>query len=168
MLLSLIAAASENHVIGNKGKIPWHLPADLRHFRDLTRRHPVIMGRKTYESIGHPLPDRANFVVTKTCAAIPGCAVTHSLDTAIKAAESLNPELRGSGEIFIIGGEQIYRLALPTAHRIYLTVVHATFEGDAFFPEFSEKEWRETSRERHEADAGNPYAYSFVTYERIT
>ncbi len=160
MTLSLIVAASENHVIGKGGKIPWHLPADLKHFRDLTQGHPVIMGRKTYESIGHPLPNRTNIVITRGKEVkIEGCTIVHSLEDALRIVSD-------SPEVFVIGGGEIYKEALPLADRIYLTRVHAIVEGDAFFPEIDPKQWREVSRERHAADAEHLYPYTFLVYER--
>lgn len=160
MRISLIAAMAENRVIGVNNALPWRLPADLRHFRQLTTGHHVIMGRRNYESIGKPLPERTNIVITRNPAYhAPGCRVKHSLADA----------LRDSGddpEVFVIGGAEIYRQAIEHADRIYLTLVHADIRGDTFFPEFDMREWRETSRTRHEADEKNPHAYSFMTYDR--
>jgi dihydrofolate reductase len=161
MPLSLIAAVSENGVIGKGGKLPWDLPADLQRFRELTKDHPVIMGRKTYESIGKPLPHRSNIVITRQEVNIPGCTVVHSFKEAIQASEASE-----ANEAFIIGGAEIYRAALPFAHRIYLTRVHVNVEGDAFFPEVDFSQWREVSRERHEADAEHAYPFTFLVYER--
>jgi dihydrofolate reductase len=160
MRVSLIAAMAENRVIGAHNTLPWRLPADLKHFRQLTSGHHVIMGRRNYESIGKPLPQRTNIVVTRNrhyCA--PGCVVVHSLEEALQRAES-------DPEIFVIGGAEIYRQALARAERLYLTLVHAAIEGDTYFPEFDPDQWDEISRERHEADEKNPYAYSFVVLHR--
>lgn len=151
---------SENRVIGFNNKLPWHLPADLKHFRRLTSGHPVIMGRKNYESIGKPLADRVNIVVTRKLDFLaPGCLVTHSLDEAMTSVGN-------DRDIFIIGGAEIYREAFDRANRIYLTLIHARIEGDTYFPEFDEPPWREVSREHHESDENNPYAFSFITYVR--
>lgn len=161
MRVSIIAAMAENRVIGVNNTLPWRLPADLRHFRRLTTGHHVIMGRRNYESIGRPLPDRTNIVVTRNPAyRAPGCVVRHSLEEALR-------DTGDDPEVFVIGGAEIYRQALARADRLYLTLVHANVPGDTFFPEFDAREWRETGRTRHEADDKNPYACSFVTYERI-
>lgn len=163
MIISLIAAASENNVIGNKGKLPWNLPADLKYFRTVTQGHPVIMGRKTFQSIGRVLPKRRNIVVSRH--EFPQTPlefdVAHSVEEAIALCKD-DP----SGEVFIIGGGEIYEQAMPLANRIYLTRVHATVEGDAYFPKIDAKEWKEISREDHEADAENPAKYSFIVFSR--
>ena len=159
-MISIIVAMAENRVIGVNNTLPWRLPADLRHFRHVTTGHHVIMGRRNYESIGRPLPDRTNIVITRNPAyQAPGCRVKHSLADALR-------DIQDDPEVFIIGGAEIYRQAIGGADRIYLTLVHADISGDTFFPEFDVREWRETSRARHEADEKNPYAYSFVTYDR--
>ncbi len=161
--ISLIAAMGENRVIGSRGKIPWRMPADFEHFKNLTMGHPVIMGRKTLESIKRPLPGRTNIVITtQKDFKAEGCMVAGSLDDALRLAASAP----GAEEIFVIGGEQIYKLALPKATVIYLTTVHGTFEGDAFFPEFSEAEWQLAQSEFHKKDAENQHDYTFNTYER--
>jgi dihydrofolate reductase len=158
--LSIIAAMAENRVIGINNTLPWRLPADLRHFRQLTTGHHVIMGRRNYESIGKPLPDRTNIVITRNPGYLaPGCQVKHSLAEALR-------DIRNDPEIFIIGGADIYRQTIGAADRIYLTLVHADVRGDTWFPEFDLRDWHETSRTRHEADEKNPYACSFVTYDR--
>lgn len=141
--ISLIAALSENRVIGIKNHLPWNLPEDLKRFRTLTSGHPIIMGRKTFESIGKPLPKRENIVITRDPAyAREGIRVASSLESAIEIARAGSPQ-----EIFVIGGAEIYRLALPLADRLYLTLVSGQFEGDAFFPDWSVHAWTETSRE---------------------
>ena len=165
MILSLIAAASENNVIGKDGKLPWSLPDDLRHFHDLTLGHPVIMGRKTYESIPHdrrPLRDRLNIILThREAVQFPGCIVVSSFPDAIRVAEET-----GVPEALVMGGEQVYRLALPVARRVYLTLVHAHIEGDAYFPAIDPLQWKEVSREEHLSDARHTYPFTFLTYER--
>ncbi len=161
MRISLIAAASENNVIGSNGEIPWDIPADLQYFRRMTQGKPVIMGRKTYESIGHPLPKRPNIVITRQKEyTAEGCHVVASLGEALQVADCKNAE-----EIFVIGGGEIYREALEKADRIYLTRVHATIQGDAYFPEFHPEHWAEISCEKHEAEGGQP-AYTFLVYEK--
>lgn len=158
--VSLIAALAENRVIGRANALPWRLPADLKRFRRLTTGHPVILGRKNYESIGRPLPDRTNIVVTRNAGYLaPGCIVVDSLAGAYVAAGDAN-------EIFIIGGAELYAQTLRSADRLYLTQVHATVHGDTYFPDFDLRDWVEIERERHEADANHAYAYSFVTYDR--
>jgi dihydrofolate reductase len=158
--VSLIAAMAENRVIGVNNSLPWRLPADLRHFRRLTIGHHVIMGRRNYESIGKPLPDRTNIVVTRNPSyQAPGCLVKHSYEDALTVAQ-------GDSEIFVIGGAEIYRQALEHADRLYLTLVHAQVQGDTYFPPFDEKHWQEISRERHEPDEKNLHACTFLIYDR--
>ena len=160
--ISLIAAMAENRAIGHHNKLPWHLPADLKRFKQLTTGHAVIMGRKTFESIGcKPLPNRRNIVITRNPQFKADSAqMAHDLDEALSLAED-------DREVFILGGAEIYRLALPRADRIYLTVVHGTFEGDAFFPEFdAQKQWKLREETRHDADERNACAMSFQMYER--
>jgi dihydrofolate reductase len=146
MIISLIAAMSENRVIGSDNRLPWHLPEDLKRFRALTRGHPVIMGRKTWDSIGgKPLPQRDNIVLTRQPGfAAPGARVFSSLNAAL---EDLRNSLPADAEVFVIGGAEIYRLALPIADRIYLTVVHRTVAGDAFFPEVPAARFKEAARD---------------------
>lgn len=164
MLLSLVVAASENDVIGDHGAIPWHLPDDLKFFRELTKGRPVIMGRKTYESIGHALPGRTNIIITRRDDyAAPDCIVTSSIADAILQAEAT-----GADEAFIIGGGEIYKEALSRAHRVHLTRVHAHVDGDATFPALDRAAWRETKRTDHPADDRHAHAFSFLTYERIS
>ena len=157
----LILARADNGVIGGDGGMPWHLPADLKRFKALTMGHPVLMGRKTYESIGKPLPGRRNLVITRNRGySAPGCEVVHSLDAALDACP-------GAEEIFIIGGAELYREALPRAQRLEFTEIHAEFDGDTSFPPFPPDQWRETARECHGSEAGAPFRYDFVRYERI-
>ena len=161
--ISAILAMSENHVIGDDNQLPWHLPADLRHFKTITSGHPILMGRKTHESIGRPLPNRTNIVITRNHAYhADGCLVVKSIDEAIEEAKKLQ-----QNEIFIIGGAEVYKQLLPHIECIYLTIVHEIFEGDAFFPELDMNEWKELSREFHDADDENDYDYSFVQMERV-
>ena len=159
--ICLLVALAANRVIGKDNALPWHLPADLKRFKALTMGHPVVMGRKTHESIGRALPGRRNLVITRNRDyRAPGCELVHSLDEAIAACA-------GAQEIFIIGGAELYRESLPRAHCLEFTEIHAEFEGDATFPEFSLAQWRETAREIHGAEAGTPFRYDFVRYERM-
>lgn len=161
--LSIIAAFGENRVIGSQGRIPWHLPADFKRFKELTMGHPIIVGRKTFESIGKPLAGRTNIVITtQNDFGAEGCLVAHSLEDALRLAESAE----GASEVFVIGGERIYKLALPKAQTMYLTKVHGVFGGDAFFPNFNEGEWRLADSEFHKRDEKNPFDFTFLTYER--
>ena len=166
MHLAIIVAAARNGVIGRNNALPWHLPEDLQYFRRVTMGKPVIMGRKTFESIGRPLPGRSNVVISRDpqfCA--DGVSVVDSLDAALALASDI-ALTDGVDELVVIGGEQIYREALPRARRLYLTEVHADVEGDAVLPSMRREEWREVSRERHGASETNPYDYSFVVLER--
>lgn len=159
MILSLVVAMAENRVIGLEQRLPWHLPADLMHFKAITLGKSVIMGRRTYASIGRPLPGRRNIVVTRNPAlAVPGCTVAGSLEEALAAS--------AGEEVMVIGGAQLYREALPHAQRIHLTLVHAAVEGDTWFPELPPDVWRETACEEHPADARNPYPMTFLVLER--
>jgi dihydrofolate reductase len=152
---------AENRVIGVNNTLPWRLPADLRHFRRVTTGHHVIMGRRNYESIGKPLPDRTNIVITRNHSFhAPGCLVKHSLEDALAYAQN-------DPEVFVIGGAEIYRQALDRVDRLYLTLVHAKVQGDTYFPPIDEKHWQEISRERHEPDERNPHACTFLVYDRI-
>lgn len=162
--LSGIAAMSENHVIGKNNQLPWHLPADLRHFKNITTGHPILMGRKTYQSIGKPLPNRINLILThdKTFKA-DGCLVVSSIEEALQSAPCM-----GSEEVFVIGGAEVYKQLMPSIQRLYLTIIHHTFVGDAYFPQIKSQEWREIKREDHLPDNENPYAYSFINLTRDT
>ncbi len=156
MLISLVAAVASNRVIGRGGRLPWRLPDDLKHFRARTLGKPVIMGRRTFESIGKPLPGRRNVVVTHHVDfAAEGCTVVHDLDAALDAAGA-------APEIVVIGGASLYLDFLPRAERIYLTEVHAEVEGDVFFPDLDPVDWLEANRERHPADERHAHAFSFV------
>jgi len=161
-VISLIVAASTNNVIGARGDLPWRLSADLKRFKELTMGKPVVMGRKTYESIGRPLPGRQNIVITRQSNYSPvGCTVVQSVEAAIDAAGD-------AGEIMIIGGSHIYEAFLPLADRIYLTRVHAKVDGDTFFPELLESEWQQQIVTSHEADEANAHPSSFITCDRRT
>lgn len=162
MNLTLIAAISENRVIGKDNGLAWHLPDDLKHFKELTKGHHVIMGRKTYESMNKPLPHRTNIVVTSNKDYnAPGCIIVHTLREAIQKAE-------GDSQPFIIGGGKIYEQALEYGDTIELTEIKAQVEGDTYFPKFENDYWKEVSREHHPKDERHDYAFDFVRYERIS
>ncbi|SDW42108.1 dihydrofolate reductase [Lutibacter oricola] len=159
-MITIIAAIANNNALGKDNKLIWHLPADLKRFKQVTSKHHVIMGRKTYESLGRPLPNRVNIVITRNKKyKAEGCVIVHSLAEAIEAAKAdENP--------FILGGAEIYKQALEVADKLDLTFVHHTFDADAFFPEIDMQVWEESSREFYNADEKNEYAFSFVTFLR--
>ena len=161
MRLTAVVAATENDVIGRDNGMPWHLPADLAHFKAITLGHPVLMGRRTFEAIGRPLPGRRNLVLSRSPDfAVPGVEVVHSLETAIAAAGDV-PEL------MVIGGAALYTLALPRTDRVHLTRLHMTLDGDAHFPALPESQWREVSRSpRRPADGRNACDMTFLVLER--
>lgn len=166
MRLAIIVAQAENRTIGINNKLPWHLPEDLKYFKQVTMAKPIIMGRKTYESIGRPLPGRTNIVISRDSSyQREGIRVVHSLEAACDLAESICV-IEGQDEAMVIGGSQIYAEALATCDRLYLTQVHAEVEGDAQFPAFDESEWRELGRETFASDGRNPYNYSFIVLDR--
>ncbi|MDD3877516.1 MAG: dihydrofolate reductase [Bacteroidales bacterium] len=161
MKLSIIVAIANKSVIGKDNRLIWHLPADLRYFKNLTMGYPIIMGRKTYESIGRPLPGRTSVIITHNMNFhAEGCIIVHSLEEAIKQVAAFE-------EAFIIGGAQIYAQALPIADKLYLTRVFHTFDGDTFFPEIMEKEWQLIEETQMNADEKNNYPFAFMVYERV-
>lgn len=161
MKISLIVAKSKNNVIGKNNQLPWHLPADLQYFKKLTMGHHMIMGRKTYESIGKPLPGRTSIIITSNKDySAPGCIIAHSLKDAINAAKK-------DEEVFIIGGAAVFTEALHLADIIYLTEIHENFEGDVFFPELDFLSWKLVKKEHHNPDEKNKYSYSFAQYEKV-
>ena len=158
--MSIIAAMDRNRLIGNKNQLPWRLPADLAHFKRVTMGKPIIMGRKTYESIGRPLPGRTNIVLTRSAEfRADGVLTAHTLEQALDYVSD-------EDEVMIIGGSTIYELALPAADRLYLTYVESEYEGDAWFPEFDIEQWAIITSEQHAADEKNATDYRFVSYER--
>jgi dihydrofolate reductase len=158
--VSLLVAATENDVIGRDNGMPWHLPDDLKHFKALTLGKPVLMGRRTFESIGKPLPGRTNLVLTHAAGwTVPGATAVPDLEAAVRVAGS-------APELVVAGGAQVYALALPRAARIYLTRIHAVIEGDTRLPAIDPASWYETSRELHPVDARHAFAMSFITLER--
>ncbi len=161
MKISLIVAAATNNVIGRDGRLPWHLAEDLRRFKRLTTGKPIIMGRDTYESIGKPLPDRRNIVVSsREDLEIDGCEVVATPDDALKLTA-------GAEEVMVIGGGKIFEQMLPKADRIYMTRVNALPDGDTFFPEISTEEWQIVDQENFPADDARQYGFSFMTLDRI-
>ncbi|RZL47833.1 MAG: dihydrofolate reductase [Pedobacter sp.] len=159
--ISIVVAISENNAIGKNNQLLWHLPADLKHFKEITSGHPIIMGRKTYDSIGRALPNRRNIVITRTTSlSIPNVEVVNTLEDALSRCENEN-------EVFVIGGAEIYKHALSLSNRIYLTTVHHSYEADTFFPELNKDEWKEVASEYHPSDEKNSVAYTFSTLERI-
>ncbi len=160
MTVSLVVAHAENRTIGRGGKLPWHLPADLQFFKRLTTNHTIVMGRKTYESIGRPLPNRRSIVITRDPGyRADGVDIAPSLEEALAMAA-------GDDDVFIIGGAEVFEQGIPLAERIYLTKIHAQVEGDVWFPPIDEGEWTVISREDHAADDRHAYAFTFITYQR--
>ncbi|GAA6151152.1 dihydrofolate reductase [Pseudoteredinibacter isoporae] len=165
MSVCLVVAAAENNVIGVNNELPWHLPKDLQYFKQLTMSKPIVMGRKTFDSIGRPLPGRENIIITRQRDwQHEGVRVVHDLDAAVSLAKQLNPAL----DVMVIGGAEIYRQALPMAEKIYLTRVYVELEGDAFFPTLDDGQWQQTACEEHPACERNPYPYAFCVLERVT
>lgn len=161
-MLSIIVAAAENNVIGINNQLPWHLPADLKYFKQTTMGKPIIMGRKTFEEVGRLLPGRPNIMITRQANYIhEGLYIVPSLDAAIEKAKSFNAD-----EIFITGGGEIFKQALPVVDRVYITRVHATVDGDAYFPEFNTTGWQLVKNDRHEKDEKHHYAFTFEVWER--
>lgn len=160
MKISLIVAASENHIIGKDNALPWRLPADLKYFKAVTMGKPIVMGRKTWESLGKPLPGRTNIIVTRQPLQWPGCVVVDSAAAAVRAVDDAD-------ELMVIGGAEIFREFLPVAQRIYLTRVHALVHGDVVFPPPDPAQWREVSRQDYPADERHAHPYSFIVLERV-
>ena len=166
MTIALIVAASQNNVIGRNNELPWHLPGDLQYFKTMTLGKPVIMGRKTFESIGRPLPGRDNIVISRqTDYAAKVIEVVSSLEQAIALGENINL-INGIQEVMIIGGAQIYEKSLDLADRVYLTRVQCKVEGDAYFPALDDDEWQEIAREDITAKESNPFDFSYLVLER--
>ena len=173
MIISLIAAISRNSVIGRDNKLVWDMPADMKHFRDTTRGHTVIMGRKTFESIGRPLPDRKNIVITRdTNYSRDGIYVVNSLEEALRLAGLEHgkefEENQDEVEVFILGGGEIFKQTIDIANKLYITIIDTEIDGDSFFPEIVESNWKVESREDHDSDDKNAFPYSFITYIKKT
>jgi len=161
-MVTIMAAIAENNALGKDNQLIWHLPADLKRFKKTTLNHAVIMGRKTYESLGKPLPNRTNILITRDKNyKAEGCVVVNSLKKSLKIA------LKVDENPFILGGAEIYKQAMPFADKLDITFVHHKFEADVFFPEIDKTIWKETSRENFKADENNKYDYSFVTFDRL-
>ena len=162
MMISMVVAMAENRAIGKGNKLLWHLPDDFKHFKTLTMGKPVLMGRKTYESIGNPLPGRKNIVVTRDNGfSVGGVTVVNSIDAALAAVEE-------DDEVMVIGGASFYQQMLPLTKNIYLTFVHQAFEADVFFPELNLDEWQAVEKREHAADENHQYSFSFINYERTS
>jgi len=162
MILSLLVAASQNNVIGKNNQLPWHLPNDLKYFKNLTWGMPILMGRKTFDSIGKPLPGRKSIVITRNNDwRHEGVEVVHSIEEAIKKAESF-----GVKEIFVIGGAEIFKTSLQDADKIYLTRIHQEFDGDVYFPDVTKDEWQLTSERFCTADEKNAYDHTYQVWDR--
>jgi dihydrofolate reductase len=159
MKLTAVVAASDNNVIGRGNALPWHLPADLAHFKRITTGKPLLMGRRTFEAIGRPLPGRRNIVLSRGGFAAPGVECVRSIDEA-------SGLVADQPELMVIGGAVLYRMAMPRLDRIHLTRVHCVIDGDAFLPELPANEWREVSREERAPDERNDYAMSFIELQR--
>lgn len=159
MIISIIVAIGENYAIGKNNQLLWHMPNDLKHFKETTSGRTVIMGRKTFDSVGKPLPRRRNIVVTRQDIEIPGCEVVKSIDQALALCAT-------DEEVFIVGGAEIYRQAMDKTDRIYLTIIHKDFDADTFFPEIDYGRWTESSRENFEPDEKNRHPYSFIQLDR--
>ncbi|AZV59300.1 dihydrofolate reductase [Peribacillus frigoritolerans] len=160
-MISLIVAMDQNRVIGKNNKLPWHLPADLQYFKKVTMGHPIVMGRKTFESIGRVLPGRENVIVTRNQEfKAEGCVVLHDI-AQIKMFADNHEE-----EVFVIGGAEIFKEILPFTDRLYITEIHETFEGDTFFPEIDENEWDEISSHPGSIDEKNRFAHDFIILQK--
>ncbi|ALC90190.1 dihydrofolate reductase [Bacillus sp. FJAT-18017] len=160
-MISFMWAMDENRVIGRDNKLPWHLPEDLKFFKRTTMGHPIAMGRKTFESIGKPLPGRENIIITRNRDyTFEGCTVVHSVKEFLDYCRTKEEE------VFVIGGAEIFKELFPYADKLYLTMIHAQFEGDTYFPIFRPNEWELDSREKGLRDEKNPYDYEFLIYKR--
>jgi len=160
MIISSIVAIGENNAIGKNNQLLWRIPADLKHFKEITTGHTVIMGRKTFDSVGKPLPNRRNIIITRrTGLEIPGAEVVNTLDEALSLCDD-------NEEVFIVGGAEIYKMAMDVTDKIYLTVVKGTFDADTYFPAIDPDKWMETDQISFEPDEKNPWAYTFSTLIR--
>jgi dihydrofolate reductase len=157
--ITIVVAIAQNHAIGKDNQLLWNLPKDLKHFKDITTGHTVIMGRKTYDSVGKPLPKRRNIIITRQNITIDGCEVVSSIEDALALCAD-------EEEVFVVGGAEIYRQSMHLVNRIYLTIVKKDFEADSFFPPINEKEWNTVAQENFEPDEKNNLPFSFITLER--
>ena len=162
--LSILVAMARNRVIGQNNTLPWHLPADLKHFKFLTMGKTIVMGRKTYQSIGKPLPGRTNIIITRQANyEVPGAVIVNSVEDALRVCKEISAH---DSETFVIGGENLYRQTIKICQRMYITEIHRDFEGDTFFPEFNLDDWEETQRDKHFSDGDNCMEYHFVILDR--
>ncbi len=162
MNITLIAAMAKNRVIGKDNQLIWHFPNDLKHFKTLTSGHHIIMGRKTFESVGKPLPKRTNIIITRQEGySVEGCLVAHSIEEALSL-------VKNDEQPFIVGGAEVYKQALEVAQTIELTLIHSDYEGDSYFPEFDSSEWKLARGEKKEADAKHIHPYEFLTYKKLS
>lgn len=160
-MISLLYAMDKNRLIGSNNQLPWHLPQDLAYFKRITLNHKIVMGRKTFDSIGRPLPKRENIIITRDNQfACSGCTILHSIDEIVKLSNETDEE------IFVIGGSEIFKEILPYSDRLYVTYIHHEFEGDTFFPATNESDWKVISKEQGIMDEKNPYDFDFVVYEK--
>lgn len=163
-MISLLYAMDKNRLIGKNNELPWHLPQDLAYFKRVTMGHTIVMGRKTFDSIGKPLPGRENIIITRdTSFTCNGCKVIHSINELLNLSREKNNE-----ELFVIGGAEIFKEILPFSDRLYVTNIHHEFDGDTYFPITNDAEWKLISKEPGKKDEKNPYDYEFVVYEKIT
>ena len=161
-MISFVVAMDQNRVIGSNNDMPWHLPNDLQHFKNITTGHTIVMGRKTFDSIGRVLPNRKHIVLTRSEQSFPEeVEVVRNTDEILQYAKDHEAE-----EIFIIGGGELFKQMMPYVDKMYITLIEESFEGDVFFPEFDESEWELIEKEKGEKDELNPYNYYFLTYER--
>lgn len=160
MKLSIIVAMDTNRVIGHNNQLPWHLPADLQHVKKLTLNHSIVMGRKNYESIGRPLPKRRNIILSRSNYAASGCEIANSVEEVFEMCKN-------EDEVFIFGGEEIYKLFLPYVDKMYITLIHRKFDGDTYFPQVDMNEWREISNKEGIVDDKNVYKHTFRIYQKL-
>ncbi|PMC39245.1 dihydrofolate reductase [Bacillus sp. UMB0899] len=161
-MISLLVAMDKHRLIGRDNQLPWHLPQDLAYFKKVTMNHKIVMGRKTFESIGRPLPGRENIIVTRDKTYTQkGCTILHSIEEIIELSS------HSKDELFVIGGAEIFKEILPVSDRLYITEIDHEFEGDTYFPDRNHSEWKKVSDEKGIKDEKNPYDYHFVVYERV-
>ena len=161
MHISIVVAMDDNRLIGKDNKLPWHLPADLAYFKKITTGKSILMGRKTYDSIGRPLPNRRNIVITRNPETlISGCEVVHSIDEALSITQN-------EAEVMVIGGASLCQQLLPVVTRLYITKIEGEFDGDVYFPNYDKADWYEVKRESHQSDEFNKYVYHFIVLERV-
>lgn len=169
MKISLIAAVAQNGIIGRDNDMPWHLPDDFAFFKRKTSHHAIVMGRKSLEALGKPLRNRTSIVITRNPDfKAENVTIVHTLEEAIAEAQKVDKQLYQTDEIFVIGGAEVYAMAMPIATTLYLTEINQVYEGDTYFPQYDKSEWREISRQTHTTDGKHAASFDFVAYERIT